>query len=72
MDAGTVMQHSACVRGDKSQPLGATSVQSPHDLGAVCVAGASVPSSHTLGALPASAFAPDARGAPHLTSVLRI
>ena len=66
------MQHSTCTRGDKDQPLGATSAQSPHDLGAVCVLGTSVPRSHTLGVLPASVFAPDARGAPHLTSVLRI
>jgi hypothetical protein len=72
MDAGTVMQHSACVRGDAGRPLGATSVQTPDEVPAVCVAAVSVPRSHALGALPASAFAPDARGAPHLTSVLRI
>jgi hypothetical protein len=72
MDGGVVMQHSACVRSDTGQPLGATSVQSPHDVAAVCVTAVQAPCARVLGALPASAFARDARGAPHLTSVLRI
>jgi hypothetical protein len=72
MGGGSVMQHSACERGDASQPLRATSVQSPHDLAAVCVAVVRAPRAGVLSALLTPAFAPDARGAPHLTSVLRI
>jgi hypothetical protein len=71
MSVGQAIHSAGCMHGDEAQPLGATSVQAGQDFAAVCVTAIPVPGVRSLTGPSRSAFVPDARGAPHLTSVMR-
>jgi hypothetical protein len=59
------------MHAQEHQPLGATSDQAAHDSAAVSVSAVHVPAISVLAGQGRAAFAPDARGAPHLISVMR-
>jgi hypothetical protein len=69
---GQAFTNTGCMHGDKLEPFGATSAQADEAPVALCVSAVAVPGARLLAALHCDVFAPDARGAPHLTTVIRI
>jgi len=69
---GQVARNAGCMRHDERPPLGSASIQAGRDSAAVSLSAFPVPSVSVLQLLPHDVFAPDARGAPHLTTVIRI
>ncbi len=71
-NGGQTARNAGCMHGVQRQPLGATSASADQSFAAVCVSAAPLLGVRLLGPLTRAPFAPDARGAPHLTSVIRI
>lgn len=72
MKSGPTMQHGGCDHRTQSQAREAVSVDHGQHLAALPAEPLSIASAQALLGQERSAFAPDARGAPHLTTVIRI
>ena len=71
MSVGQTVHSSGCMHPQEHQPLRATADQAAHDFAAVSVPLVRVPGIGLLSGQGRAAFVPDARGAPHLISVMR-
>jgi hypothetical protein len=69
---GQAVTNTGCMHGDRHEPLSTTIVQADEGPVAVSVSAVAFPGARLLAALHCEGFAPDARGAPHLTTVIRI
>jgi hypothetical protein len=69
---GRAVSATGCMHGGDREPFGATSAQAAAAPVALGVSAVTVPGAPLLAALHCEGFAPDARGAPHLTTVIRI
>jgi len=72
MGSGQSMQHSSCNHTAEMQSRDATPTDTCHATYMAVVHATPIPAAHLLGRLSLGAHASDARGAPHLTAVLRI
>jgi hypothetical protein len=72
MDNGPSMAHSSCDHTAQVQSRDATPTDTGHATYMAVVHATPIPAAHLLGRLSLGARASDARGAPHLTAVLRI
>lgn len=71
MESGQAMSHSSCDHPADHGARDSVTVQPGHDNAVVSVSVAVVPTPPVLCGFVAAAAAPDARGAPHLTTVSR-
>lgn len=71
MPVGQTVHRSGCMHPQEHQPLRATADQAVHEYAAVSVSAVRVPGIGPLAGRGRAAFVPDARGAPHLISVMR-
>ncbi len=69
---GRAVSNAGCMHGGEHEPYGATSARADAAPAALSVSAVAVPGARLLAALHCEGFAPDARGAPHLTTVIRI
>lgn len=69
---GQAVGNTGCMHGEQHEPFGATSAQTDEAPVALSASAVAVPGARLLAALHCEGFAPDARGAPHLTTVIRI
>ncbi len=72
MDSGQTMQHSSCDHTAQAQPRDATPTESGHATFMAAVQVTPIPATSLVGRAHPGALAADARGAPHLTAVLRL
>jgi hypothetical protein len=72
VDGGQPMLHSTCNHTVRAQSRDATPTEPGHGIFVAAVHATVVPPAHLLASLPQEVQATDARGAPHLSVVIRI